>query len=252
MLSVQNLSMRFGGLLAVDAVSLEAQKGSITSIIGPNGAGKTTLFNCITGFYRPTTGDVFFDGYTLNTLSRADIAGCARVVRTFQNIRLFAPLTAFENVLLAEQRRRLDFMGNFLGFRARTQLAAVERARGWLHYFGLTDVADRPVAALSYGQQRKVEIARALCAEPLLLCLDEPAAGLNSSESLELMHLLASLTREHGVSLLLIEHDMNVVMGISDRIIVLEYGRKLAEGTPFEIRENPDVIRAYLGADADA
>ncbi|MFZ0256456.1 MAG: ATP-binding cassette domain-containing protein [Gammaproteobacteria bacterium] len=248
--------MRFGGLLAVDDLSFRAGAREITAIIGPNGAGKTTVFNCITGFYRPDVGRV-----TLNSdhgplyLERLEGFRIARagVVRTFQNIRLFANMSVLENLLVAQHhhlmRASLFSIAGLLGWRGyrRAERAAVELARHWLERIALIDKADWDAGSLAYGDQRRLEIARAMCAQPKLLCLDEPAAGLNPRESTALSELLQSLRDEEGIALLLIEHDMSVVMQISQHIIVLDYGRKIAEGSPRAIRSDAAVIRAYLG-----
>ena len=255
LLRVENLTMRFGGLLAVDKVCFTAQPSAITSIIGPNGAGKTTLFNCLTGFYPPTSGQIILRhsdaSFALEVMPRAAIPRKARLARTFQNIRLFAGMTVLENLIIAASARKSYFLQDFLNTpnARRHREQAIEKALGWLDFFGLRHVANIAAGSLSYGQQRKIEIARALCTDPVLLCLDEPAAGLNAAESAELMHQLAGLTRQRGIALLLIEHDMSVVMSISDHIIVLEYGKKIAEGDAAHIRHHPEVIRAYLGED---
>lgn len=249
LLLVNNLCMRFGGLLAVNNVALILNQGEIVSLIGPNGAGKTTVFNCLTGFYRPTSGSIKLRNRELAGLAGQQIARMG-VVRTFQHVRLFKEMTVVENLLVAQHQHLKS--GVFAGllktpkFR-RAEADALERAAVWLERVGLLEFANRQAGNLAYGQQRRLEIARCMVTRPELLMLDEPAAGLNPKETDELNELIADLRRHHQVSVLLIEHDMKLVMDISDRIYVVNQGTPLAQGSPEEVRNNPDVIRAYLG-----
>jgi len=281
-LRVEHLSMRFGGLVAVDDLSFTAKRGDITALIGPNGAGKTTVFNCITGFYKPTEGRIALahgapgiwseiDALTdrgERSVRRGDdalfllermpdylVTQQARVARTFQNIRLFSGMTVFENMLVAQHNALMVASGfTVIGVFAphvygRAETAAVEKAKLWLEKTNLIDRADDPAGDLPYGAQRRLEIARAMCTDPAVLCLDEPAAGLNPRESAELNELLLSIRKDHATSILLIEHDMSVVMQISDHVVVLDYGVKISDGAPEAVRNDQKVIAAYLGVE---
>mgnify|MGYP000849577687 FL=1 len=282
LVAIEHMTMRFGGLTAVDDLSFEVRRGDITALIGPNGAGKTTVFNCITGFYKPSSGRIALasaEGVTSADVARVtrsgqryhvngnggvfllermpdfEIAARARVARTFQNIRLFTGMTVLENLVVAQHNRLMHASGFSLlgllgtaGYR-RAERAAVERALYWLDTIGLTARADDPAGDLPYGDQRRLEIARAMCTDPVLLCLDEPAAGLNPRESADLNTLLRKIRDGHATSILLIEHDMSVVMEISDHVVVLEHGAKISDGTPDFVKNDPTVIAAYLGVD---
>jgi branched-chain amino acid transport system ATP-binding protein len=284
LLEVEHLMMRFGGLVAINDLSFSARRGDITAIIGPNGAGKTTVFNCITGFYKPSSGRILFSPegsptppdtdaltrsgrrsmataagriFLLERMPDFEIAWRAGVARTFQNIRLFTGMTVLENLIVAQHNTLMRASGwtvlGMIGAKSyhQAETRAVDLARYWLDRIGLLDRADVAAGELPYGDQRRLEIARAMCTQPAMLCLDEPAAGLNPRESANLNALLKSIQSEHKTSILLIEHDMSVVMEISDHVVVLEYGTKISDGPPSYVRNDPKVVAAYLGVEDD-
>lgn len=249
LLQVSGLSMRFGGLLAVNGVGLTVNEKQVVSMIGPNGAGKTTVFNCLTGFYKPTAGTIVLDGEEIQGLAGHQIARKG-VVRTFQNVRLFKEMTAVENLLVAQHRHlNTGFLAGLFktpAFR-KSEREAMDYAEHWLERVNLKEFANRTAGTLAYGQQRRLEIARCMMTRPRILMLDEPAAGLNPRETEDLKALIGVLRNEHNATVLLIEHDMKLVMSISDHIVVINQGTPLADGTPEQIRDNPEVIKAYLG-----
>jgi branched-chain amino acid transport system ATP-binding protein len=284
LLEVEHLMMRFGGLVAINDLSFSARRGDITAIIGPNGAGKTTVFNCITGFYKPSSGRILFSPegsptppdidaltrsgrrsmatatgriFLLERMPDFEIAWRSGVARTFQNIRLFTGMTVLENLIVAQHNTLMRASGwtvlGMIGAKSyhQAETRAVDLARYWLDRIGLLDRADVAAGELPYGDQRRLEIARAMCTQPAMLCLDEPAAGLNPRESANLNALLKSIQSEHKTSILLIEHDMSVVMEISDHVVVLEYGTKISDGPPSYVRNDPKVVAAYLGVEDD-
>jgi len=250
LLSVRDVQKWFGGLMALNQVSFGVKAGEIVALIGPNGAGKTTLFNLVTGFHEIDNGDLFFKGERINDLSPHAIVGRG-IVRTFQNLQIFNNMTVLENVMVG-----LHLQGSSGTLAAALRLPSARqeesvvrrKAFGYLEKVGLTDRADDPATSLPFGQQRLLEIARALACSPTLILLDEPAAGLTQTETLALDELICHL-RDEGLTILLVEHDMELVMSIADRVVVLHYGTKIAEGTPEEVQSNPEVVRAYLGAD---
>ena len=247
-LQTRDICMRFGGLLAVDNVSFDVKKNEIFAIIGPNGAGKTTVFNCVSGFYKPTSGKIILNGQNITGWT-SDLVAKQGLVRTFQNVRLFKNLTALENLLVAQHNRSAGFIAGLLNLPShkKTEKRALEKAVFWLEFMGIKEFANREAGNLAYGHQRRLEIARCMITEPKLLLLDEPAAGLNPQEKIELANLIDQLRHDYNLAVLLIEHDMGLIMNISDRILAMEYGKPLIIGTPEEVRTDPKVIKAYLG-----